>query len=778
MSVLQRSPRRRQAGLVVATFLAVVMAGVTSALYFTGADAKSPGPSLVREAANQTTTPTGTITVKKEYLLHGATKEIPTVTIEDGSQVVTNPTIDAAAVGGNDVSHSQWSQVTVEGGFAIVTETLDPGWTTASAPTISGTGCFKAAPGLLAVETLIPLPGDQDAWVPVGFANGDDCVVTFHNERETGTLIITKVKDTSPGVPPDDGSTFNGLVGGAIPWQATNIGFGESTSPIDLPPGTYFVSETQPAENGWTPVGWANWLAATGQCPTDPQDYLADETSQVRIAADETTHVCVMNTKQASTDVPNVALTKTDDAGGSVVPGQTFTWTVTATVTGGPTSVPALISDTLPSPLEIDGTITKSPGLTCNIGTTDFECSLASGAADGVYTIQIPVRMPEDIARCQSFTNTATIREVAYVQVTAESELVDLQTYSGSPASDTVTVGCGSVIVTKDYITHGGTKDVPVVHVEDLFDPMPAINPSGQNDATHSEWMPVQVLTRGTVSVWEDLDTTKWRAYAPPTLSGDCSLDTGTVLGVAGLQAIESEAIPQDSPPNTRVEIRIGDAGTCTVTFHNERLTGTIAVSKFATVNGIQQVAEQVGWHITASSAACGVAITQDTNAGGTTTFTVPAGCSDYVVSENTVNAPFAGYSAVGPSSVGGIAVANGGTTTVTFTNARTSFNPPQICAFGCTPLVVTTPTPRAVPPTPVPPTPTVAPPTAAPTNTPVESVAGEKTPGAIATPLPPSTGNGGPGGPGSNLLFALLGLVALSGGLVALGVGVKARAR
>jgi len=791
MSVLRRSPGRRQAGLVVATFLAVIMAGVTSALYFTSVDAKAPGPSLVRDVADQTDqTDQTTVTVTKTDSVNGISERggtfdwTVTVAVAGGSTSEIADVTDTLPAG---LTYGTPTDVAAEFDSASISDPLvvrftlpigtEPGDYSFTIPvTVPEDAACEPYTNNVEVEGLHPVQLAAEALdeVPQIYVSpASDTVGVGCPVEQNGILIITKVKDTSPGVPAADGSTFNGTIDDIDAWQATNIGFGESTSQITLIPGLHTVAETV-TSNGWTPVGWANWVAATGQCDSNSQVYTGGESSQVNIVSGETTHVCVMNTKTADVGVPNIELAKSDDVGGSVLPGETFNWIITATVKGGPTKLAAVINDILPASLTIDGTISEG-AFNCSQNPTSFSCILPADTPDGTYQLSVPVTMPGNVAKCQSFTNSAAISDGPSPALVAAEDFVVEQTYSGTPASDTVTVGCGSVIVKKEYITHGGTKDVPVVHVEDVFDPTPAINPSGENDETHSEWMPVEVLTRGTVSVWEDLDITKWRAYAPPTLSGDCAANAETFLTVGGLQAIENATVPPDSPPNTRVEIRIGDAGTCTVTFHNERLTGTILVSKIATVNGTQQVSEQVGWHITASSAACGVSVTQDTNAGGTTSFTVPAGCSDYVVSEDKVNAPFAGYAAQSPSSVSGISVAAGGTATVTFTNARAFFNPPQICAFGCTPLVVTTPTPTPIPPTVVP-TPTVAPPTATPTNTPAEAVAGEKTPGALATPLPPSTGTGGPESSASNLFLALIGLLALSGGLAVLGAGMRAR--
>jgi len=105
-------------------------------------------------------------------------------------------------------------------------------------------------------------------------------------------------------------------------------------------------------------------------------------------------------------------------------------------------------------------------------------------------------------------------------------------------------------------------------------------------------------------------------------------------------------------------------------------------------------------------------------------------------------------------------------------TKAAPQPTPPLVCT-NCFPIILTTPVPTttAVPPTatPVPPTATVKPtekPEVKPTE-PVDNVAGEKTPGALSTPIAPSTGSGLAGTAASfNGFLALIGIAILGGGI------------
>ncbi|MCZ2110146.1 MAG: hypothetical protein LC118_11375, partial [Dehalococcoidia bacterium] len=184
----------------------------------------------------------------------------------------------------------------------------------------------------------------------------------------------------------------------------------------------------------------------------------------------------------------------------------------------------------------------------------------------------------------------------------------------------------------------------------------------------------------------------------------------------------------------------------------------------------------------------CSISQSAVTDANGNASFTNLPLCSSYTVSEN-INSkgggtytPASGY----PTSVAVNATTAGQVYTVLFANVK--FNNP--CGDGgCTPSILQTPTPTPVTPTATPVTPTVTQPTktatqpaevTTPTPTQVDKVHGEKTPGANATPLAPSTGSGlfGSGKSGSNLLLAVLGIFSLSAGFAVIAVANKNKSR
>lgn len=176
------------------------------------------------------------------------------------------------------------------------------------------------------------------------------------------------------------------------------------------------------------------------------------------------------------------------------------------------------------------------------------------------------------------------------------------------------------------------------------------------------------------------------------------------------------------------------------------------------------------GWSFTLNG--CGVGpLVQATGANGKATFTdlPPAVACSYTVTE-TVKA---GWSAINPVQVTAPTAA-GQTAVLNFTNVKI-----EVCT-DCITIVTPTPTPVTPTATPTPETPTATP-TEEPKEEPTEDVvSGEKTPGPGQTPIAPSTGTGfmGSGPGGVNMLFALVGLLAISLGSTILALGRKASRR
>ncbi len=111
---------------------------------------------------------------------------------------------------------------------------------------------------------------------------------------------------------------------------------------------------------------------------------------------------------------PDVGVAKSDNTSHSVTAGGTFNWTLTITVTNGPTS--ATVQDTIPSGFAIGSVTDKNSGnadessIVCNTSTQTVTCSL-NATPSGTYTVTIPVTAPTGTptTNCKQYTNTANI---------------------------------------------------------------------------------------------------------------------------------------------------------------------------------------------------------------------------------------------------------------------------------------------------------------------------------------------------------------------------------
>ncbi|PFG73454.1 choice-of-anchor K domain-containing protein [Tepidiforma thermophila] len=126
-----------------------------------------------------------------------------------------------------------------------------------------------------------------------------------------GNIIVGKVKDPTAGVPNADGSQFSGTISGPTNTTWGPITFGGFTSAIQVNAGTTYSLNETGTENGWTPYGWALGSYTNNQaaCPSDKNSYTAGSSiSNVTVTANQTTVVCVMNTKTAQT--PSISKTR------------------------------------------------------------------------------------------------------------------------------------------------------------------------------------------------------------------------------------------------------------------------------------------------------------------------------------------------------------------------------------------------------------------------------------------------------------------------------------
>ena len=136
--------------------------------------------------------------------------------------------------------------------------------------------------------------------------------------------------------------------------------------------------------------------------------------------------------------LPSVTVTK-DAPQASYNIGQSFNWTITATVANGPTVAPYAMYDDIPAGFTLNS-VTPSAGITCSSGNNDpVICTLGVGSGSGPHALTINVTV-NAAATCGPVTNTV-------INGTAAA--------AGQPvASDEVTIaGCGEVTMEKSDTT-------------------------------------------------------------------------------------------------------------------------------------------------------------------------------------------------------------------------------------------------------------------------------------------------------------------------------------
>ncbi len=165
----------------------------------------------------------------------------------------------------------------------------------------------------------------------------------------------------------------------------TCTGSVQCTLPSGTAPGTYAVSYTATVNaNAAGSVG--NSVVATGGGGTNPPD----------CTTCSTTHP--LN--------PAVTVVKTSNpaSGTAVTPGQTITYTLTATVTNGTLTAPLVLTDTI-SANQTFGTVTSAGAYTC---TGSVQCTLASGTAPGTYAVSYTATVNANAAGSVNNNVTAT----------------------------------------------------------------------------------------------------------------------------------------------------------------------------------------------------------------------------------------------------------------------------------------------------------------------------------------------------------------------------------
>ncbi|MBK6560696.1 choice-of-anchor K domain-containing protein [Candidatus Amarobacter glycogenicus] len=317
---------------------------------------------------------------------------------------------------------------------------------------------------------------------------------------------------------------------------------------------------------------------------------------------------------------PTLTLSKSSSAVPSPLgSGGTFNWVLTAVVSSGPTVANATITDTLPPGFTVNGTITDSADngqaakMTCTPngavpGATGFSCTLASTAANGTYTITVPVKAPTvtGSTQCVQYTNVATATFAAVGGVPGGTVV---QTNN----SNSVTVTCPTLSITKSAVDSNvdfgqnvqfdivvtNTSGVPATGVT-VSDTLPtAAGLAWQTPPTETPLNPGTCNIAGNVLSCSGIEL---NAGASVTLRATATTSTATTRAICG---------PHTNPVATATVLGVAsNSGPATVTVNCPSIT----ISKVANPVGPVNAGANIGWTFTVSNStsveATGVSVT------------------------------------------------------------------------------------------------------------------------------------------------------------------------
>jgi len=560
------------------------------------------------------------------------------------------------------------------------------------------------------------------------------------NNKDSGSITVAcpdvKVEKTADNDPINPGEDAKFTI------QVSNAGPGDAYG-VEL-------TDNLPSGLTWTADDTTNCTIASGTLTCDWKAIKAGESVKVHLSAPTTTEQCGTISNSASITVDNEAESLSEDntSGDSIV------------VACGTIQVIKISSVSADNPerpaTDWDFTITGPNGYskTRSIAFGGGSVTITNVPLGAGYAVS---EVQAKFGACPVPNETGTYRTTANngpQDLTAAGQTIS---FSFNNAECGIVASTGTLVINKIADTNGN-------HIQDA------------GELGLQGW-PVTVTGPEFPSGQQFVTAANGQLVLPGIKTGTYTVSEGSQAGYEAIGVVTDDNGPVFTA-STSTSITLEFSDTDTVTFYNRPL-GSILVNKTTQllVNGVLDSHKQdrSGWRITVTSAACGVSEMKTTDSSGNALFSGLPMCSDYVVAEDLKLPPAPGYSPVGPASVSN--VTPGATTPerIDFVNQRVVTTCTD-CYTQPTPTPTATTPPNTATPTNTPsPTATLAPNT----PTPVSTTAGEKTPGA-PTPIAPSTGAGVLGGTvgGANLLLVVAGLIAVSGGLMFLGLGRKRAAR
>ncbi|ODU36257.1 MAG: hypothetical protein ABS97_02730 [Lysobacteraceae bacterium SCN 69-320] len=375
----------------------------------------APGTYAVSYTATVNTNATGT--VGNSVVATGGGGNPPTCTtcstthpLNPGVTVVksSNPASGTAVAAGQTITYTLTATVTNAALTAplVLTDTLSANQTFGSVTSLGAYSCTGTvqctlpsgtAPGTYAVSYTATVNtnatgtvGNSVAATGGGGGNPPDCTTCSTSHPLSPAVTVVKTSNPASGTAVTPGQTITYTLTATVANAAltaplvltdtisANQTFGSVTSagaytctgtvqctlPSGTAPGTYAVSYTATV-NANAAGSVNNNVTATGGGGNNPPT----------CTTCSTTHLLD----------PSVTVVKTSNpaSGAAVIPGQTITYTLTATVANGALTAPLVLTDTI-SANQTFGSVTSAGAYAC---TGSVQCTLPSGTAPGTYAV-------------------------------------------------------------------------------------------------------------------------------------------------------------------------------------------------------------------------------------------------------------------------------------------------------------------------------------------------------------------------------------------------------
>ncbi|SOD54048.1 conserved repeat domain-containing protein/fimbrial isopeptide formation D2 domain-containing protein [Pseudoxanthomonas wuyuanensis] len=275
-------------------------------------------------------------------------------------------------------------------------------------------------------------------------------------------------------------------------------------------------------------------------------------------------------------DVSSVTVAKSANpaSGASVEAGDTITYTLTYTVTGGASTEAKTANDQLGAGLTFGaiGTISDPTQLSCT-GSSPMACTLAAGAPAGSYTVQYTATV--DAGAAGNVSNTVTGVDCATAGGCETSHEVSAVTVakSASPATGASVEAGDTITYTLTFDVTGGASTEAKTANDQLgagltFSAVGAISDPTQLSCTGGSPMACTLSAGAPAGSYTVQYTATVDAGATGTVTNSVSgVDCATTGGCTTSHELSSVTVAKSASPATGTSVEAGDTITYTLTF-------------------------------------------------------------------------------------------------------------------------------------------------------------------------------------------------------------------